>query len=77
MVQYSWKNKILQIIAYWIDDGLKWNTNTEYIIKKAAKRLYFLKILKSYNAPKDDLKSFIPEPTARSAVPGVSPGRGY
>ena len=32
--------------------------NTEYIVKNAAKRLYFLKILKGYNAPREDLKTF-------------------
>ena len=29
----------------------------EYIVKKAAKRLHFLKILKGYNAPGEDLKT--------------------
>jgi hypothetical protein len=42
----------------WLDDDMKWATNTEFIIKKAAKRLHFLKILKNYGACKDDLKSF-------------------
>jgi hypothetical protein len=31
---------------------------TVYIIKKAVKRLYLLKVLKSYNAPMEDLKAF-------------------
>jgi hypothetical protein len=31
---------------------------TAYIIKKAVKRLYLLKVLKSYNAPMEDLKAF-------------------
>ena len=35
-----------------------WETNTEYIINKAIKRLYFLKVLKNYGAPKNDLKTF-------------------
>ena len=30
----------------------------EFIVKKAAKRLHFLKILKGYNAPGEDLKTF-------------------
>lgn len=47
-----------KLLGLWIDDDLKWNTNTEYIIKKAAKRLYLLKILKSYGAPKVDLLTF-------------------
>ncbi len=37
-----------KLLGLWIDDNLKWNTNTEHIVKKAAKRLYFLKVLKSY-----------------------------
>ena len=41
-----------------MNDNLNWETNTEYIIKKATKRLYFLKVLKSYGAPKNDLKTF-------------------
>jgi hypothetical protein len=35
-----------------------WKTNTDYIVKKAAKRLYYLRILRGYNAPRDDLKTF-------------------
>ena len=31
-----------KLLCLWIDDDLKWNTNMEYIVKKAAKRLYFL-----------------------------------
>ena len=30
----------------------------EYIAKKAAKRLHFLKFFKGYNAPREDLKTF-------------------
>ena len=37
-----------------MNDNLNWETNTEYIIKKATKRLYFLEVLKSYGAPKND-----------------------
>lgn len=47
-----------KLLGLWIDDDLKWNTNTIYITKKAVKRLYFLKILKSYGAPTNDLKAF-------------------
>ena len=32
--------------------------NTEYIVKNAAKRLHFLKILKGYNAPRENMKTF-------------------
>ena len=42
----------------WLDDDLKRKTNADYIVKKAAKRLYFLKVLKGYNAPRDDLRTF-------------------
>ena len=45
-----------KLLGLWFDDDLKWKTNTEYIIKKGSKRLYLLKILKSYKAPKDALK---------------------
>ena len=47
-----------KLLGLWIDDDLKWKTNTEYIVKNAAKQLYFLKILKGYNAPREDLKTF-------------------
>ena len=47
-----------KLLGLWFDDYLKWRTNTEYIIKKRAKRLCLLKILKSYKAPKEALKRF-------------------
>ena len=47
-----------KLLGLWIDDDLKWKTNTEYIVKNAAKRLHFLKILKGYNALREDLKTF-------------------
>ena len=50
--------KSYKLLGIWIDDDLKWNTNTECITKKAAKRLYFLKILKNYGAPISDLLTF-------------------
>ena len=52
------KVRSYKLLGIWFDDDLKWKTNTEYITKKAAKRLYFMKILKSYNAPKEALKTF-------------------
>ena len=45
-----------KLLGLWFDDDLKWRTYMEYIIKKGAKRLYLLKILKSYKAPKEALK---------------------
>ena len=50
--------KTFKLLGLWMNDNLNWETNTEYIIKKATKRLYFLKVLKSYGAPKNDLKTF-------------------
>jgi hypothetical protein len=43
--------RCLKLLGLWTDDNLKWNKNTEHIVKKAAKRLYLLKVLKSYGAP--------------------------
>ena len=43
--------KCYKLLGLWIDDNLKWSTNTCYIVKKAVKRLYFLKMLKGYGAP--------------------------
>ena len=50
--------KSYKLLGMWFDDDLKWRTNTEHIIKKGAKRLYLLKILKGYNAPNEALKTF-------------------
>ncbi|XP_028416451.1 uncharacterized protein LOC114540530 [Dendronephthya gigantea] len=47
-----------KLLGVWIDDDLKWRTNTEYIVKKATKRLHFLKILRRYGAPIEDLLMF-------------------
>ena len=53
------RTKSYKLLGIWLDYDLKWKTNTEYITKKkAAKRLYLLKILKSYGAPMDDLLAF-------------------
>ena len=35
-----------KLLGLWVDDDLKWKTNTEYIVKKLAKRLYFCMFLK-------------------------------
>ena len=47
-----------KLLGLWVDDNLKWNTHTNHIIKKAAKRLYLLKVLKSYGTPEKDLMAF-------------------
>ena len=47
-----------KLLGTWLDDNLKWDSNTEYIAKKASKRLYFLKLLKRYGAPTQDLLQF-------------------
>ncbi len=52
------KVKSYKLLGVWLDDDLKWTTGTAHIIKKAVKRLYLLKVLKSYNAPVEDLKTF-------------------
>ena len=50
--------KSYKILGMWIDDDLKGKTNVKYLVKKASKRLFVLKILSNYNAPMGDLKSF-------------------
>ena len=50
--------KSYKLLGIWLDDDMKWSTNTDYITKKAAKRLYLLRKLKNCGASKDDLKSF-------------------
>ena len=50
--------KPFKLLGLWMNDNLDWEPNTEYIIKKATKRLYFLKVLKSYGEPKNELKTF-------------------
>ena len=47
-----------KLLDLWLDNNLKWETNTWPIIKKGWKRLYFLKSLKNYGAPKADLIKF-------------------
>ena len=47
-----------KLLGLWVDDNLKWNTNTNHIVKKAAKRLHLLKVLKSYGASEKDLMAF-------------------
>jgi hypothetical protein len=52
---YTIENNIIEMVSsyrllgLWMDDNMKRNTNTEKIIKKAAKRLFLLKVLKSYS----------------------------
>ena len=38
--------------------NLKWQTNTDYIIRKASKRLCLLKVLKKYGARLNDMRRF-------------------
>ena len=48
--------KLLGVI---ISDDLKWNTHVEYVINKAAKRLYALRLLKRAGVmPEDILKLY-------------------
>ena len=39
-----------KLLGLWDDVDLKWKSNVEYLVKKAAKRLFLLKVLKSHNA---------------------------
>jgi len=49
--------KLLGVI---ISDDLKWNAHVEYVIAKAAKRLYALRLLKRAGVmPKDLLKVYL------------------
>jgi hypothetical protein len=51
--------KSCKLLGMWIDNNLKWKTNVKYLVKKAAKRLFALKILRNYNALiMEDLKAF-------------------
>ena len=36
-----------KLLGLWVDDDLKWKSNVEYLVKKAAKRLFLLMVLKS------------------------------
>lgn len=47
-----------KLLGLWLDEDLKWATNTEKITKKAVKRLFFLRMLKSYGAKPDDMMKF-------------------
>ena len=47
-----------KLLGLWIDDNLKWQTNTDYIIRKASKRLFLLKVLKKYGASVNDMRRF-------------------
>ena len=47
-----------KLLGVWIDNNLKWKTNTWALLKKSRKRLYFLKLLKNYGAPSKDLLAF-------------------
>ena len=48
-----------KLLELWVDDNLKWNTKINHTVKKAAKRLHLLKVLKSYGAPKKDLNGVL------------------
>ena len=61
-----------KLLGLWIDNNMKWNSNTEKIVKKAAKRLFLLKVLKSYGASTSDMKNFyiaVIRPTLEYGVP--------
>ena len=56
-----------KLLGLWVEDDLKWKSNVKYLVKKAAKRLFCLNILKSYNTPVQDLKLFF-TPVVRSIL---------
>ena len=45
------RTKSYKLLGIWLDYDLKWKTNTEYITKKAAKRLLFIKDLEELWCP--------------------------
>lgn len=47
-----------KLLGLTISSDLTWNAHVLDVVKKAAKRLYFLKQLKRANVPKDDLVRF-------------------
>ena len=50
--------KSAKLVGVTIQEDLKWNENTDTILKKAKKKLYFMKKLKSSGASSRDLKQF-------------------
>ena len=48
----------LKLVGITITSDLSWNTNVNVVIKKAAKRLYFLVQLKRAKVPSNDLGLF-------------------
>ena len=52
------KVSTFKLLGAWIDDNLKWETDTDRIIKKTVKRLFLLKTLKKYGASETDMKRF-------------------
>ena len=47
-----------KFLGLWIDENMKWNTNMNKIVKKAAKCLFLIKVLKFYGASTSDMKDF-------------------
>ena len=64
-----------KLLRLWADDDLKWKSNVKYLVIKAAKRLFLLNILKSYNTPVQDLKLFF-TPVVRSILEYWQPNKG-
>ena len=57
------------ILGVIISDDLKWNAHVEYVIAKAAKRLYELRLLKRAGVmPEDMLKVYIYTYNIRSVL---------
>ena len=47
-----------KLLGVYVDDSISWNSHIEYITAKAAKRLYFLKILKRSGLSHQCLRHF-------------------
>ena len=61
-----------KLVGITIQDDLKWDHNTDNILNKARKRLFFMKKLKSSGASQTDLKQFytsIVRPICEYAAP--------
>ena len=64
--------KSAKLVGVTIQEDLKWDENTDTILKKAQKRPYFMKKLKSSGASSRDLKQFyasIVRPVGEYAAP--------
>ena len=57
--QYLKRITAYRLLELWVHDDLKWKLNVEYLLKKPAKRLFLLKVVKSYNASVQGLETIL------------------